>query len=162
MSEATIDIKAGGAEFRATGNQDWVGKQLDKFLENAAKIAAVAPLPTDTDGSTGGGGNSGASGNGSSQNTNAGVARKPLATYLKEQNATTNQVKKFHATAIWLHAKGAARLNTTDVSKALKASNQTKINNPSDCLNQNVKKGLCEKDGNQFFVTDDGSASYPT
>jgi len=148
MSDAKIEIKAGGAEFNATGNQDWVAKQLDKFLANAANLAAIAP----SDGNGSGGDGNGDGGGGKKRDV--GIAGKPLAVYLKEQDATTNQTKKFLATAVWLHAKGQKRLSTGDISKALKASNQTKITNPSECLNKNVKKGLCEKDGSQFFVTE--------
>ena|SRR5437867_1753872 len=149
MSEAKIQIKSGAAEFQASGDQDWVGQQLEKFLESAAKLAAVVPQPNAspdalTNGPSGGQGS---------------IGGKALASFLKDRGATMNQVKKFLSTAIWLHAKGHKRLSTSDVSKALKDSNQTKLNNPSDCLNQNVKKGFCEKDGNQFFVTGDGQAS---
>jgi len=150
MSEAKIEIKTGAAEFHASGDQDWVGQQLEKFLESAAKLAAVAvPQQDDSDGSL-------INGRGDSK---TGIGSKALASFLKERGATTNQVKKFLSTAMWLHAKGHKRVSTSDVSKALKDSNQTKLNNPSDCLNQNVKKGFCEKDGNQFFVTEDGQAS---
>jgi hypothetical protein len=149
-SESKIEIKAGGTEFSATGAPEWVAKQLDKFFEKAASLAAIPPADDDTGG--GGGANGGGSGGG--QKSKTGIAGKPLALYLKEQDATTSQVKKFHSTAVWLHARGAKRISTAEVSAALKASNQTKLNNPADCLNQNVKKGLCEKDGNQFFVTD--------
>ena len=149
MPEAKIEIKAGAAEFHASGDQDWVGQQLEKFLESAARLAAVVPQRDDLpdpliDGR---------------DNNQAGIGTKALASFLKDRGATTNQVKKFLSTAIWLHAKGNKRLSTSDVSKALKDSNQTKLNNPSDCLNQNVKKGFCEKDGNQFFVTEDGKTS---
>jgi hypothetical protein len=151
MPEAKIEIKAGGAVFHATGDQDWVSEQLDKFMENAAKLAAVTAVE-DEDGS----GGSATSTNGKKT---SGIAAKPLATFLKERGATTNQTKKFLATAIWLETKGQKRLSTSDVSKALRDSNQTKLNNPSECLNQNVKKGFCEKDGKQFFVTEDGKTS---
>jgi hypothetical protein len=45
------------------------------------------------------------------------------------------------------------------VSKALNDANQKRLGNPAECLNQNVAKGYCEKDGKQFFVTDDGKSS---
>jgi len=78
---------------------------------------------------------------------------------LREKNASTNQVRKFLATAVWLHARGKKRLSTADVTRALKDSNQTRLGNPADCLNKNVAKGHCEKDGKDFFVTSEGSAS---
>jgi hypothetical protein len=60
---------------------------------------------------------------------------------------------------VWLEAKGQKRIQTVDVTKALKEANQTRIGNPADSLNKNVSKGHCEKDGKQFFVTDDGKSS---
>lgn len=146
-SEAKIEIKAGGAEFSATGTPDWVAKQLDKFFDKAANLAAIPPAADAGDGGSANGG-----GSGTGQKTKTGIAGKALAVYLKEQDATTNQVKKFYSTAVWLQAKGKTRISTSEVTAALKASNQTRLGNPADCLNQNVKKGLCEKDGNQFFV----------
>jgi hypothetical protein len=67
-------------------------------------------------------------------------------------------VRKFLATAVWLHdSRNMDRLTTGDVTKALSANRQGKLTNPSDCLNGNVKRGFCEKDGKkQFFVTDEG------
>ncbi|MGN6294249.1 MAG: hypothetical protein ACTHMV_15995 [Chitinophagaceae bacterium] len=79
-----------------------------------------------------------------------------MATYLKEKNATTNQVKKFLASAAFLQLNGKNRLTTSDISGALKDAKQNKLNNPSDCLNKNIKKGHCEKDGKEFFVTSKG------
>jgi len=79
-----------------------------------------------------------------------------LASFLRDKNAGTNQVKKFLAASVWLEAKGKNRLTTADVTRALKDSNQSRIGNPADCLNKNVSKGHCEKDGKEFFVTTDG------
>jgi hypothetical protein len=143
MAEAKIEIKAGGAEFSASGDQQWVSEQLDKFLQNASKLASVAPEPKNGE-------------NGGSGKPDAAQGKKTLATHLNEKGATTNQVKKFLQTAIWLTAKGKTQMTTNDVTKALRDARQTRISNPAECLNQNVKKGHCEKDGNQFFVTEEG------
>src|SRR5437762_13222085 len=105
MSEAKIEIKAGAAEFHASGDQDWVGQQLEKFLETAAKLAAAVPHKDATPAAL-------TNGQGNNQ---AGVASKALASFLKDSGATTNQVKKFLSTAIWLHAKGHKRLTTAAV-----------------------------------------------
>jgi hypothetical protein len=90
------------------------------------------------------------------------VVSGPLATHLKAMGATTNQVSKFLATAIWLHDKGTAKLSTSDVTKALKDSSQSRLTNPAECLNKNVAKGYCEKDGKQFYVTEEGRNSKAT
>jgi hypothetical protein len=82
-----------------------------------------------------------------------------LASFFKSTNSTTVQVRKFLATAVWLHdTQQKKRLVTTDVSKALKDSNQSRLGNPSEMLNQNITKGFCDRDGKSFFVTDEGRA----
>ena len=79
-----------------------------------------------------------------------------LAGYLIATKAKQNQVRKFLATAAWLQQKGNERVSTADVTKALKVARQGKLTNPADCLNKNVGKGHCEKDGKQFYVLEDG------
>lgn len=149
MADAKIQFKLGGIEFVGEGEKDWIAKQLDKILEKAPKLVALVPA-----GTTGGG----SGGGHTPMGTDPQIAAKTLAVILKEKNATKNQVKKFLSTAIWLEAKGKQRMTTSDVTKALKDSNQTRLGNASDCLNQNVSKGYCEKDGKEFFVTDDGKS----
>lgn len=153
MSDAKIEIKVGQIQFSGQGEQDWVAKQLDKFLAQAEKLVQLVP-PEDSgeEGVPGGGGLK-------PMGKDPSIAQKTLPIFLNEKNATKNQVRKFLATAVWLEAKGQKRLLTSEVTAALKASNQTKLGNPADALNKNVTKGYCEKDGTQFFVTDDGKKS---
>ena len=82
-----------------------------------------------------------------------------LASFLKASSVGTSQNKKFLATAEWLHRKGSARVKTGDVTKALKDNHQSRIGNASQCLSSNVTSGYCEKDGKQFYVTDEGRAT---
>ncbi len=149
MPDAKINISIGTLTFQAEGEQNWVGEQLDKLFANAKSLSSAVPAakpapdapehtPIDSD---------------------PDIAKKPLATFLKEKSATIKQVQKFLATAVWLESKGNARISTGDVSKALKDSNQSRVGNPAECLNQNVKKGFCEKDGDKFFVTTEGKNS---
>ncbi len=42
------------------------------------------------------------------------------------------------------------------IAKALSDHHQKRIGNPSDCLNQNCSKGLCEKTKDGFFITPEG------
>ena len=100
----------------------------------------------------GGGGQVAASGGG-------GKFTQSLASYLSAQQAGTNQVKRFLATADWLRRKGVPALSTSAVSKALKDNHQARLGNPSDCLNQNVAKGFAEKDGKDFYITPEGLKS---
>ncbi len=76
-----------------------------------------------------------------------------LAKFLDQKNAAKKQVERFLATAEWLTIRGTAKMSTGDVTKALKDSHLPRLANPSDCLNKNVSKGYCEKDGRKFFVT---------
>jgi hypothetical protein len=149
MSDSKIQIKVGIVEFSGEGNQEWLATQLDKIL---AKVPELLKIELSTPPKATSPGNAGTANNG-----HAGEKPANLATYLKDKNATSNQVKKFLATAAYLQLNGKDRLSTSDVSNALKDAKQTKLNNPSDCLNQNVRKGHCEKDGaKQFFVTSNG------
>jgi hypothetical protein len=150
MSESKIEIKIGQITFSGQGEPDWVAKQLDKILAQAEKLIQLAPVPSD-DGEAGSGHKP--------MGKDSAIAKKTLPAFLQEKNATTKQVKKFLATAVWLEAKGQNRLTTGDVTKALGDANQKRLGNPADCLNQNVSKGYCEKDGKQFFVTDEGKSS---
>lgn len=79
-----------------------------------------------------------------------------LAAFLSSKDAKGKQVKRFLATAEWLHQKGTDLILTSEVTAALKENRQNKIGNPADCLNKNVSRGFCEKDGKRFFVTDEG------
>ena len=80
-----------------------------------------------------------------------------LAAFLKQTKSTSSQVRRFLATAEWLHRSGKEALTTKDISSALDKNRQNKLSNPADCLNKNVTKGCCEKrTGGQFYVTDEG------
>ncbi len=150
MSESKIEIKIGQITFSGQGEQDWIAKQLDKILAQAEKLIQLAPVSGESDVE--------GAGRKAMGKDNV-IAKKTLPAFLQEKNATTKQVKKFLATAIWLEAKGMNRMSTSDVTKALNDAHQKRLGNPADCLNQNVTKGYCQKDGSQFFVTDEGKNS---
>ena len=88
----------------------------------------------------------------------AGSATKiaPLATYLKEKKATSNQARKFLATAAWLQHGGMNRVSTSEVTKNLNTHNQGKLTNAAQCLINNATAGNVVKDGKQVYVTDKG------
>jgi hypothetical protein len=79
-----------------------------------------------------------------------------LATYLKTKDAGKNQNQRLLATAGWLHKKGNREITATLISETLLEHQQTKLGNPADCLNQNVRKGHCEKTKTGFFITPEG------
>ena len=149
MSDSKIQLKIGNLEFTGEGESGWVSSQLDKILNKVPDLLGVARQDKED-----------SNGVGDSVPKQSGLDNtvKPtnLSIFLREKNASTNQVKKFLATAAFLQLNGKSRLSTSDIPKALKEANQTKLGNPSEYLNQNVKKGHCEKDGSQFFVTSHG------
>jgi hypothetical protein len=147
MQTAKIEVKIGAFSFSGEGDEVWIAKQLDKVLEQTKHFDKS--MDSDL-------GSSSSKPDSASKDALKSVT---LPSFLSSKGATTNQVKKFLATATWLQLRGMTRLSTKDVSKALKDTNQNKLNNPALNLLQNIGKGLCEKDGNKFFVTDDGIKS---
>lgn len=152
MADTKIQFKLGAIEFSGEGEKEWLEAQLDKILEKAPKLINIVPSTPPV----GAGAPVGAH---TPIGVDPAIAQQPLATFLRTKNATKNQVKKFLATAIWLESKGKNRLNTGDITQALKDSNQVRLSNASDCLNKNINKGYCDKDGKDFFVTEDGKNS---
>lgn len=162
MSEAKIKIKIGNVKFSGEGDKDWLSEQLDKILSKAKdliKLAPPAPALDENNSNNGSGEQAGGSGGGS---VSSEIAKQTLPAFLKAKKAMTVQTQKFLATAVWSHAKGKDRLKTADIGNALKKSSLSGLTNASDCLNGNVKKGFCEKDGTEFFVTQEGKESLET
>jgi hypothetical protein len=150
MNNSKIQVKVGIVEFSGEGDQEWLALQLDKIISKVPELLRLElESPTIKDETTE---------VGKLKNPPATVTSKPmnLSSWLKEKNATINLVKKFLATAAFLQVGGKSRLSTAEIVTALKNSNQSKLANPADNLNANVKKGFCEKDGNEFFVTVEG------
>lgn len=145
LTVAKIQISVGAIAFSGEGTEDWLEKQLDKLLASAPTLASIHPS-TDA-----------ASANGETTEVAKDVGT--LASFLQKKNATLSQVKRFLATAEWLHKKGRHRLQTKDITAALSKANQKRLGNPADCLNKNVAKGHCEKEGSDFYVTPDGRTS---
>jgi hypothetical protein len=147
--DANIHLKIGHIEFSGEGNQDWIEKQLDKIISEAERLVGIAPAveaPLEKESAN-------------VDEPGLSISKQTLPAFLQEKNATKNQVTKFLATALWLQERGKHRLQTRDVTTALREANQTRLSNASDSLSSNVKKGYCERDGKEFFVTDEGARS---
>jgi hypothetical protein len=157
MCEAKVEFTIGSVKFSSEGDKEWVAEQLDKILKQAPELLKVVPTnqteekPKKT--------NQPKTQTTTESTKTSTSSNKTLPSFLDEKNSKTNQLKKFLATAIWHHDKGKTRITTRDVTSALKKSNQSRLSNASDCLNKNVAKGFCEKDGSEFFVTDEGRDS---
>lgn len=144
MTDSKIEFSLGDLTFSGQGDQDWLSEQLDKVLAAAPELqkvnAPVAPAPPLA---------------GDNQ-SDQGDFKDTLASYIKSKGGESNQVMRFLATADWLRRRGETKLTTAKVSKALSSNHQKKLGNPADCLNKNVAKGHCEKQGDSFFITPDG------
>ncbi len=141
-----IEVTIGRVMFSGEGTQNWLAEQLDKVLESFSSHL-VAP-----DEDVLSGANEELSEDRRSERSVIGS----LPSYLKSKNAASNQVMRFLATAGWLAKKGNKNLKTGDIATALKESQQSRLGNPSDTLNQNVSKGFCEKTADGFFITPEG------
>jgi hypothetical protein len=154
VTDSKIEIKVGSITFSGEGSGDWLSKQLDKVLAKIPELLSVAPPEA-----AGACGKTGANAPGAS-GTQSGQGHGTLVAYLKSTGSTSKQVRKFLATAAWLHdTQQKLKLATGDVTTALSQHNQGRLSNPSDALNQNVGKGLCVKEGNAFYVTPEGRTS---
>lgn len=145
MASGRIGFSLGSVSFEGEGEADWVVKQMESFVSKLPALTQSRKAGTFTDGVNKG-----------SVEHDSSVT---LASFLRSTGSTDNQVRKFLATAEWLHQRGETRVNTSTVVKALRDSSQKSLGNASDCLNRNVSKGFCEKVGSGFFVTDEGRAS---
>ena len=149
MSQGKIEFTLGALSFSGEGEQDWLAQQLHKILEVAPEMAKIAPFAP-----VGGADPLSPHSNGDEEKFT-----QTLASYIKAKDADSNQQKRFLATADWLRRRGTNDLKTAMVTKALQDSRQKRLGNPADCLNKNVTRGYCEKNGDGFFITPDGLES---
>jgi hypothetical protein len=150
MAEARLEVLIGSSKFSGEGSESWLSSELNKFLSELPKKIEQNISQSDI----------GTTSAPNSKPVNKPASSVTLPTFLQETNSTTNQVRKFLATAIWLQDKNNdAEIKTADVTKALRDSRQNRLTNAADSLNQNVGKGFCEKTGSGFFVTGEGSRS---
>ena len=138
-----IHIKVGNIEVDYEGSEDYLESKLYELLDDVSTLAKQVPSEND-----------GSDSNGKMNS----VTSSTLVSFLKEKKADS-QNQRFLATAEWLHQKGSKRIKTSDITKALRDSNQKRLGNASDILNKNVSKGFCEKEGKEFFVTPEGRKS---
>lgn len=151
-----LEIQIGEIKFSVEGDEKWLSEELEKIITKVPELLRISPPPQVKPAKVSTPKTEPAK---TSTATNTSNTASTLAGFLKEKSATTSQAKKFLATAVYLHKNGMDRISTRDVSKALKDARHTKLTNPSDCLNQQVKKGYCEKDGASFYVTPEGESS---
>ncbi len=147
MSGTKIEVVVGPVSFTGEGDQVWLAEQLEKVLKAAPGVLGAHPVSSPAPG---------APATAQAQQTPAVAFTTSLATYIKEKGAESSQVDRFLVVADWLRRRGNANLTTAVVSKALLDNHQKRLANPADTLNQNVSKGLCEKNSGGFFITPEG------
>ena len=153
MANAKIDFTIGSISFSGEGEESWLANQLDKIIEKAADLIKIAPSPqVITEGA-------GIIETHAEAKEDAAIAAHTLPSFLKEKNATSVQKRKFLATALWLQARGQERMMTRDIVRSLKDSSQSRLGNASQELGKNISSGFIARDGDRFFVTDQGKAS---
>lgn len=145
MAEAKIRVSVGAFRFSGEGEQQWLAQQLDKILKSAESLIELTPSQSACGETTTIGENGG----------NHHSTNEALPQFLARTNADS-QVDKYLATAEWLHRKGYQRVRTADVTKALKDAHQNRLSNAAQCLATNASKGYCVKEGDRFYVTDEG------
>ena len=142
MRRGRIELTIGNFSFAGEGDQDWLDQQVSRWIERIdlseidRSVSEVSPMSETEQGEV--------------------VSTESLPSYLRAKGAETIQVQKFLATAAWLGRRGEKNVTTGAVTRALRDSQQRRLGNPADCLNQNVGKGFCEKNGNGFYITSEG------
>ena len=175
MAESKIDFSFENLHFSCEGDKDWVEIQLNQILNRIpglnnphfivtsekSKSAIGLDIPTRRLAESDRKENLKRRHKSKTGDTLSTIRNSddPLFEFLKEKDADKNQVKKFLATAVYLHSKGVEKFSTTMVSKLLKSTHIEKLINASDCLNKNEKKGFCIKEDKEFILTDAGIRS---
>lgn len=160
MADSKIELSYDNLHFLCEGEQVWVENQLNGILNRipglsnpntVAKTEGVVitsgPEPVKK-----ARGRRPKAAESSIQETSS----DPLMDFLREKRADRNQVRKFLAVAVYLHAHGMEKFSTPLISKTLKNAGIEKLINASDCLNKNEKKGFCIKEDKEFILTDLG------
>ncbi len=175
MAESKIDFSFDNLHFSCEGDKDWVEAQLNQVLNRIPGLNK-SDFFVKSEGSIHtpekeGGENPDMVAEKKERNkrenktklvNNSQIeefAGDPLFEFLKGKSADKNQVKKFLATAVYLHSQGVEKFSTPMVSKSLKSAHIEKLINASDCLNKNEKKGFCIKDDKEFILTESGIRS---
>lgn len=179
MAESKIDFSFDNLHFSCEGDKDWVETQLNQILNripglNKSELFVKSETVKPSSGKEVSVDDLNVESPGYEDKEKIKRGRKPklaveplveepsgdpLFEFLKDKNADKNQVKKFLATAVYLHSQGIEKFSTPMVSKTLKASHIEKLINASDCLNKNEKKGFCIKDEKEFILTETGIRS---
>ncbi|GJM03047.1 MAG: hypothetical protein DHS20C08_15480 [Rhodomicrobium sp.] len=141
--KAKVEVKIGDISFSAEGDKEWLSEQLEKIIESASHKSQKSSAEQEHTSEQ-------------ASDRERQTFTKSLASYIREKKGESNQNQRFLATAAWLKHKGHQPLTSALVTKALRENQQKRLGNPSDALNQNVRKGYCEKSVDGFFILPEG------
>jgi hypothetical protein len=172
MADSKIEFSYDNLRFVCEGDKVWVENQLNKVLDripalNKPVLAIQGKKVRETRVSTSSEttavkavkGPRGRKPKVAAEPVSQEPSGNPLYEFLKDKKANKNQVRKFLATAVYLHSQGEEKFSSPLISKTLKNEGIEALLNASDCLNKNEKKGFCIKDKREFILTDLGIQS---
>ncbi len=161
MADSKIEFSYDNLHFSCEGEKEWVETQLNQVLNRIpglnkatpavktqeAEVTSIAETVRRPKGRRPKAG---------AESAKPETSTDPLMDFLRDKKADKNQVRKFLAVAVYLHAHGMEKYSTPLISKTLKNTGIEKLINASDCLNKNEKKGFCIKEDKEFILTDLG------
>jgi hypothetical protein len=168
MVNSKIDFSFDNLHFVCEGDKEWVEAQLNKVLDRipalsrparevkSEKVRETRPLVAPLAAVVKVKGIRGRKPKALAESVKKEPDGNPLYEFLKDKKADKNQVKKFLATAVYLHSQGEEKFTSSLISNIIKNAGIEKLVNASDCLNKNEKKGFCIKDNKEFILTDLG------
>ena len=178
MADSKIEFSYDNLRFVCEGDKEWVETQLNKVLNRIPGLnkpfRGVLPAPTaktltaekvriakapSTTTLKASKGIRGRKPKAAAESIRQEPSGDPLYEFLKDKRADKNQVRRFLATAVYLHSQGEEKYSSPLISNTLKNAGIAKLINASDCLNKNEKKGFCIKDKKEFILTDLGIQS---
>jgi hypothetical protein len=157
MADSKIEFSYDNLRFVCEGDKEWVEAQLNKVLDRIPGLnKAVRPVKTETDNVriteaskektlTKVKGVRGRKPKVVAESLKQEPSDNPLYEFLKDKKADKNQVRKFLATAVYLHSQGEEKFSSPQISKTIKNAGLEKLINASDCLNKNENRAQSEK-----------------
>jgi hypothetical protein len=161
MADSKIEFTYDNLHFLCEGEKEWVEVQLNEVLNRIPGLSKPASITKREEFNYAPAGESikktrGRKPKDVDESDQQEESTDPLMDFLREKKADKNQVRKFLAVAVYLHAHGMEKFSTPLISKTLKNAGIEKLINASDCLNKNEKKGLCIEEDKEFVLTDLG------
>jgi len=164
MADSKIELSYDNLHFLCEGEKEWVENQLNEVLNRIPGLSKPTPVAKTEEAEVISIPETvkkprGRRPKAVTESAKQETSTDPLMDFLKEKRADKNQVRKFLAVAVYLHAQGMEKFSTPLISKTIKNADIEKLINASDCLNKNEKKGFCIKEGKEFILTDLGIGS---